>query len=225
MIESLTSSLLKNPAAHLLALLSGRANRPQQRVLIALAGLPGSGKSTVAASLANAVNAEAGEAVMMALGMDGFHFSKAQLSHFPDPVETLKRRGAPWTFDAEALAQRLLDLRQRETSVLWPDFEHGVGDPLADAITVQPSTRIVLIEGLYLLHDDHGWKCAHLFDECWFLDVGMDVAMDRLIQRHMAANHQSRDMAMERLAVNDRLNAEIVQKSRGQAQWLIENVR
>lgn len=223
MIESLTSSLLKNPAAHLLALLSGRANRPQQRVLIALAGLPGSGKSTVAASLANAVNAEAGDAVMMALGMDGFHFSKAQLSHFPDPVETLKRRGAPWTFDAEALAQRLLDLRQRETSVLWPDFEHGVGDPLADAITVQPSTRIVLVEGLYLLHDDHGWHHAHLFDESWFLDVPMEIAMDRLVQRHMQANAHSREVAMQRLAVNDRLNAEIVMKSRDRAHWLIDN--
>ena len=160
---------------------------------------------------------------MIALGMDGFHFSKAKLSHFPDPVEALKRRGAHWTFDAAALTQRLLDLRQREISVLWPEFEHGAGDPVADAITVQPSTRILLIEGLYLLHDDHGWKCAHLFDECWFLDVPMEVAMDRLVQRHIAANRQSRELAMKRLAVNDRLNAEIVLKSRQRAQYVIEN--
>jgi pantothenate kinase len=218
-------SPLTNPTAHLLALLSSCVNQPHQRILIALAGLPGSGKSTAAASLANAVNAQAGDAVMMALGMDGFHFSKAELARFADPAEALKRRGAPWTFDARALAQRLLDLRQQETPVTWPDFEHGVGDPVADAITVLPSTRIVLVEGLYLLHDDHGWQHAHFFDECWFLDVTMEVAMDRLVQRHMAANHQSREVALQRLAVNDRLNAEIVQKSRERAQYLIENVR
>ena len=218
------SRKLKYPLAHLLDLVLRHGGGLERRSLIALAGLPGSGKSTVAARLAKAVNAEAGADVMAALGMDGFHFSKAKLARFPDPVEALKRRGAPWTFDAEALAQRLLDLRQPKTTVLWPGFDHGVGDPVADAITVLPSTRIVLVEGLYLLHADHGWQHAHLFDECWFLDVAMEVAMDRLVLRHMAANQQSREVALQRLAVNDRLNADIVQKSRERAQYLIENV-
>lgn len=216
---------LNDPVAHLLRMISTPREQFEQRILIALAGLPGSGKSMVAASLAKAVNAEAGAGVMMALGMDGFHFSKAELARFADPAQALKRRGAPWTFDADALAQRLLDLRQHGTSVTWPDFEHGVGDPVADAITVSPSTRIVLVEGLYLLHDDHGWQHAQLFDECWYLDVTMDIAMERLAQRHMAANTQNREVAMQRLAVNDRLNADIVQKSRVRAQYLIENVR
>lgn len=214
---------LSNSVEHLLGLISRQGGGPGPRILIALAGLPGSGKSTVTAQLANAVNSQACAHVMMALGMDGFHLSKARLSHFPDPTKAFRRRGAPWTFDVVALGQPLLDFRERETSVLWPDFEHGVGDPVANAITVQPSTRIVLIEGLYLLHHDHGWQCAHLFDKCWFLDVGMEVAMDRLTQRHMAANTQSREVALQRLAVNDRLNAEMVLKSRQHAQWLIEN--
>lgn len=215
---------LHDPVAHLLGLLVPHSGTPERRILIALAGLPGSGKSTVAIRLAETVNTRARAGVMVALGMDGFHFSKVALARFPDPVEALKRRGAPWTFDAGALAQRLLDLRHQETPVRWPDFEHGVGDPVADAITILPSARIVLVEGLYLLHDDHGWQHAHLFDECWFLDVPMEVAMDRLVQRHMTANHQSREVALRRLAVNDRLNADIVQRSRERAQYSIENV-
>ena len=215
---------LKDPLARLLGLVSQQSGGRERRTLIALAGLPGSGKSTVAARLAGAVNAHAGAGVMVALGMDGFHFRKAQLARFANPAEALKRRGAPWTFDAAALAQRLQDLRDSRKSVLWPDFEHGVGDPVADAITILPSARIVLVEGLYLLHNDHGWQHAHLFDECWFLDVTMEVAMDRLVQRHMTANHQSREVALRRLAVNDRLNADIMQRSRERAQYSIENV-
>jgi pantothenate kinase len=215
--------VLNDPLAHLVGMISRPGQSLKRRILIALAGLPGSGKSTMAAQLAKQVNAQAGADVIMALGMDGFHLTKAQLARFPDPAEALRRRGAPWTFDAAALTQRLLDLRQQQTAVMWSGFEHGVGDPVADAITVSPSTRIVLVEGLYLLHDDHGWQHAHLFDECWFLDVPMDIAMDRLVRRHMAANHQSREAALQRLAVNDQLNAEIVQKSRERAQWLIEN--
>ncbi len=215
---------LKTPLSHLLELLSQRSGGPEHRKLIALAGLPGSGKSTVAARLADAVNAHAGAGAMVALSMDGFHLTRAELARFADPAEAMKRRGAPWTFDAAAMAQRLIDLREPGTAVTWPDFDHGVGDPVADAITVLPSTRIVLIEGLYLLHEGHSWQHAHLFDECWFLEVPMDVAMNRLVKRHMAANNQSREVALQRLAVNDRLNAEIVQKSRERAQYLIENV-
>jgi pantothenate kinase len=215
---------LKDPLAHLLELMSRRSGKPERRIVIALAGLPGSGKSTMAARLADAVNARAGAGVMVGLGMDGFHLTRAELARFADPAEAMKRRGAPWTFDAAGLGQRLADLRHSQRQVQWPDFDHGVGDPVADAIAVLPSTRIVLVEGLYLLHDDQGWQHAHLFDECWFLDVPMDVAMSRLVQRHMAANHQSREVALQRLVVNDHLNAEIVLKSRGRAQWLVENV-
>jgi pantothenate kinase len=195
--------LLTNPIAHLLQWL-------------------GSGKSTVVAQLADAVNAQAGAGSMVALGMDGFHLTRAQLAQFPDPAAAFERRGSPWTFDPQALGQRLLDLRSG-AAVGWPGFEHGVGDPVADAVWVAPSTRLVLVEGLYLLHKGHGWDLAHQFDERWFLDVTMDVAMNRLIARHMAANGHSREVAQARLARNDRLNAQIVWQSRGAAQWLLEN--
>ncbi len=216
--------LLNDPVEHLVNLSSQRGDRASRRTLIALAGVPGSGKSTVAARLADAVNARTGAGVMAALGMDGFHLTRAELARFPDPAAATKRRGAPWTFDAAAMRQRLLELRDGHAAVLWPGFDHGDGDPVADAMTVSPSTRIVLVEGLYLLHDDHGWQHAHLFDECWFLDVPLEVAMDRLLARHMSANRQSRQVALQRIELNDRPNAQIVLSSRERAQYLIENL-
>ena len=56
--------------SRLLALL---AQRPHQRTLVALAGLPGSGKSTAAAQWTLAVNAQSGPGTMVALGMDEAH--------------------------------------------------------------------------------------------------------------------------------------------------------
>ncbi len=70
-------------------------------------GVPGSGKTTVAAQLAEEVNARTAPGTMLALGMDGFHLTKAELRWFPDPVEAFARRGAPWTFDVAALERRL----------------------------------------------------------------------------------------------------------------------
>jgi pantothenate kinase len=44
--------------------------------------------------------------------MDGFHLTKAQLQEMPNPQAAFARRGAPWTFDPAALAQRLKMLRE-----------------------------------------------------------------------------------------------------------------
>lgn len=214
------ADLLDAPVQRLLAL-ADQAQASGQRVLVALAGLPGSGKSTAAQQWAQAVNQQRGPGTLLALGMDGFHLTKAQLATFTDPAAALQRRGSPWTFDAAALAQRLQALRHRQGPVSWPGFEHGVGDPVEGAVTVPAETSLLLVEGLYLLHTGHGWNLQGCFDQHWFLNVPMDVALDRLERRHMATSGQSRLAAQARIDMNDRLNAEIVQTSRSRTDWLV----
>lgn len=220
--------LLHNPIEHLLQRLSAQsstrlcAKSSNSRYLIALSGLPGSGKSTLVARLAHEVNVRQSGA-MMTLSMDGFHLTKAQLCQMPDPQAAFARRGAPWTFDVHALFQRLQLLRDnadQETS--WPDFQHGIGDPVQDAFVVAPSTRLILIEGLYLLRRVDGWESVSAkFDERWFLDTPFDVAMERLINRHMASWQITREQAAERISSNDRLNAQIVAQDAQNANWRV----
>ena len=210
--------LLDNPLQSLLTRLTPDA----PRALIALAGLPGSGKSTLAARLAAEVNAAQGPGTMAALGMDGFHLPKAELRRMPDPEAAFARRGAPWTFDAPALVSRLRDLKEAagRASVGWPGFQHEIGDPIEDAETVGPETRLVLVEGLYLLHTEDGWEeLGPLWDERWYLDTPMEVAMERLTDRHQKAWGLTRAEAEARVAANDRLNAEIVARTRDLADW------
>ncbi|WP_394789982.1 hypothetical protein [Rhodoferax sp.] len=219
-------SFISDPAQRLVELLQAR---PTQRTIVGLVGLPGSGKSTIATQLANAVNAQLGAGSMLALGMDGFHLSRAVLAQMPDPAAALARRGAPWTFDAAGLAQRLRELRAAPLTagapaVPWPEFEHSAGDPVENAVWVPPSTRLVLVEGLYLLHREHGWNLDGLFDTCWYLDVPMDVALQRLVARHQAAWGFSVAQAEARVALNDQLNAETVLHSRERADGLVQSV-
>lgn len=217
-MDSEVLPLLTDPLQRLLARLTPDA----PRALVALAGLPGSGKSTLAARLAAEVNAARGPGTMAALGMDGFHLTKAELQKMPDPDAAFARRGAPWTFDAPALAARLREVRDAagRDSVGWPGFQHEIGDPVEDAETVGPGTRLVLVEGLYLLHPEDGWEeLGPLWDERWYLDTPLEVAMERLAARHMAAWHLTRVEAEARVAANDRLNAEIVARTRDRAEW------
>lgn len=211
--------LLADPVGRILELLAG-AN--PARLVLGLVGLPGAGKSTFAAQLTQEVNTRAGTPAMAALGMDGFHWSRARLATFPDPAEALARRGAPWTFDAVGLAGRVAALRTAAagpvaTDVAWPGFEHGVGDPVPDAIRVPAAARVVLIEGLYLLHLGHGWQLDGLLDECWYLDVPLATAMERLTCRHQTSWSLTRAQAEARIARNDRENASIVLATRGRA--------
>lgn len=192
--------------------------------MIALAGLPGSGKSTLALTLAREVNAQGGPGAMVAVGMDGFHLPKAALREMPDAEAALARRGAPWTFDVGALASRLRAVRQAwgREAVVWPGFEHESGDPVEGAFAVAPETRLVLVEGLYLLGQSDGWESVSAaFDERWFLDTPLEVAMERLALRHMSAWGLSRQEALARIRANDRLNAVIVAQSRAGADWLL----
>ena len=211
--------ILNDPVGRLLQLMKADASK---RMVIGVVGLPGSGKSTIAAKFVDAVNARTKAKNAVALSMDGFHLSKAALAQFADPAAAFQRRGSPWTFDPAGLASKLQQVRNNPAeSTTWPDFQHGVGDPVADAISVNPDTKLIIVEGLYLLHREHGWDLSGLLDECWYLDTSMDVAMERLVKRHMASWEFSREQALDRLAMNDRLNADIVLQSRELADYLV----
>jgi pantothenate kinase len=226
MMATMTNQLILNdPVGRLLQLMEADTSK---RIVIGVVGLPGSGKSTLAAKLVEAVNQSTHSQTAVALSMDGFHLSKAALAQFADPIAALQRRGAPWTFDPAGLADKLQKIRKiPDKPTTWPAFEHGVGDPVDDVIVIPPETKLIIVEGLYLLHREHGWNAATanisaLLDECWYLNTSMDVAMDRLVSRHMAAWGFSRKQALNRLAMNDRLNAEIVLQSRGRADYWVE---
>lgn len=228
MMKTMNQQLILNdPVGRLLQLLNrmkeADASKRLVRIVIGLVGLPGSGKSTLAAKFVDAVNERTNAKTAVALSMDGFHLSKAALAQLADPAAALTRRGSPWTFDPAGLADKLRKLRKNpDESTTWPDFQHGVGDPVADAISISPDAKLIIVEGLYLLHREHGWNLTGLLDECWYLDTSMDVAMERLVKRHMASWGFSREQALDRLAINDSLNADIVLQSRERADYFVE---
>ena len=207
-----TPPLLADPLSELLRELDAA---PDRRRVVGIAGVPGAGKSTLAGRLAEAVNIRHGRPVAMALGMDGFHLSRAVLATFPDPRAALARRGAPWTFDPQGLALRLRQLREASLaragpSIGWPGFDHGVGDPVPDALQAPPAVRLLLLEGLYLLHEGDGWDLRPLMDRCWFLDTPVEMALQWLALRHRQAWGIDAEAAARRVAGNDRPNAHIV---------------
>eukprot|EP00906_Rhabdomonas_costata_P028484 RCo040338 len=69
-------------------------------VLVAISGVPGAGKTTLALQLVKTLSQGEGlPNFAMNIPMDGYHLYRAQLSALPNSEEAHQRRGAEWTFD------------------------------------------------------------------------------------------------------------------------------
>ncbi|CAN6635628.1 hypothetical protein TRVA0_015S01244 [Trichomonascus vanleenenianus] len=203
------------------------------RVIIAIAGVPGSGKSTVADRVAEILNSRIEKSsssehpVAVVVPMDGFHYSRNQLDEFPDPTEAHRRRGAPWTFDASGVVDLVKRLKLHSSEVIRaPTFDHSIKDPVADGLAVYPETKIILVEGLYLLLRDEPWSSMHKYlDDKWFITVCPRNARMRVAKRHVAAGIATNlAMGLDRADMNDAINGQLISSQSVEPDIVVESI-
>lgn len=188
----------------------------QQRVVVALAGPPGSGKSTIAEDIVQRLNLSASKRYAAVLPMDGFHLPLKTLDALSNREDTYARRGAAWTFNAQAvikLVKRLqMSKHDKSMVILAPTFDHATKDPVEDSITITPETSLLILEGNWLLFDETPWRdISALVEDTWFVDVEPDLAFQRVAKRHLRSGIEDNwDDAARRTRNNDLVNGELV---------------
>ena len=172
----------------------------KNRFLVAIAGPPGSGKSTIAEILEKRLGTSAA-----VLPMDGFHLENDRLTE----MGLLHRKGAPETFDAEGFVELVASLRDHET-VHFPTFDRATDRTVPKSGCIEAMTKIILVEGNYLLLDRPPWsELPQLFDLSVCLVVDRDELKSRLIQRWIDHGLSKRS-AHERAEANDMINADLI---------------
>jgi pantothenate kinase len=176
----------------------------RRRVVLGIAGEPGAGKSTLAEAVVAGVAAARGEEWVAHVPMDGYHLADVQLER----LDALSRKGAPDTFDAEGYAhllRRLVD--EPDSWVYAPGFERTLEQPIAAAVVVPPSARLVVTEGNYLLLPEPRWQAARAaIDEVWHVTGDADLRRSRLVERHVTFG-KSPDAAVAWVGRTDEVNA------------------
>ena len=168
------------------------------RVLVAVAGPPASGKST----LADKAVARMPDAALVA--MDGFHLDDAVLR----AKGLLDRKGAPQTFDLGGLARALAAIRDGG-EVFVPVFDRSREEAIAAKGVVPADARVVVVEGNWLLLDREGWRDLGPWDLTVLLDVPEPELRARLEARWAGLDPDARRTKIEG---NDLPNARLVRE-------------
>lgn len=206
-------------AENLPAEILARLSNTDDRLIVAIAGPPGAGKSTISEYLREAINkGEAGPAVVVP--MDGFHLDNAIL----DERGLRSRKGSPPTFDCAGFAVLLERLKNTQDDIVIPVFDRTLDLARAGASIVRADHRILLVEGNYLLLNEPPWtRLMPFFDMTVFLDVPFAELERRLIQRWLNHGHEP-DAARERALSNDIPNAQLVVSTSRKADYVVASL-
>ena len=181
-----------------------RSLKPKKyRVLIAIAGPPGSGKSTVGEILTNLMNKNLMKTSLVP--MDGFHLDNETL----EKSNLLERKGAPETFDIDGFLSLIKELRSKN-DIKVPLFDRSADKVIKDAQTISREQDYLVIEGNYLLLDQELWRdLSKYWDYKIFLTVEETILKSRLIERWLGENLTYSE-AEARVVNNDLINANLV---------------
>lgn len=180
------------------------ARASASRVIVALAGAPGSGKSTTAEVLKAELERVHDQSVQV-VPMDGFHFDDAILAE----LGRGHRKGAPDTFDVGGLEMTLRRLAQAYLTedVAVPVFDRTIELSRASARLISKDTRILLIEGNYLLLAQEPWaRLAQYFDLTAMIACDEATLRERLLARWVGLDYSLED-ATRKVESNDLPNA------------------
>lgn len=193
-----------------------------RRILVMLAAPPAAGKSTLVNFLQYLSETTPDITPITAIGMDGFHrYQDYLLTHTTirngEEILMVKVKGAPETFDLEALTARIMKLHRDEVCP-WPEYSRTLHNPVEGAVQVQGD--IVLIEGNYLLLDLPGWRdLKNHADYTICIQAEVENLRDRLINRKQreGVNHKdavsfvdNSDLPNARLCIERTMGADLV---------------
>ena len=186
------------------------------RTIIGIVGKPGGGKSTLSKFLLKGMDST----LVSVVPMDGFHLSNKVLKE----LGRSDRKGAQDTFDVNGFKTLIERIKLDNVDpIYYPIFDRSIEESIAAQGVVYPSTRVVIVEGNYLMHDGDGWQeISPLLDQSWYAFLDEDIRISRLISRHIAFGKDP-ESAKAWAKGSDQVNAELIELGVERCDFLIRS--
>jgi len=187
-----------------------------KRTIIGIIGKPGGGKSTLSKYLLKGMDPK----LVSVVPMDGFHLSNKVLKE----LGRSDRKGAQDTFDVQGFTTLIERIKMDSADpIYYPIFDRSIEESIAAQGVVYPSTRVVIVEGNYLMHDRDGWQeISPLLDQSWYAFLDEDIRISRLISRHIAFGKDP-ESAKAWAKGSDQVNAELIEMGVERCDFLIRS--
>jgi pantothenate kinase len=168
---------------------------------------------------------------LLIVGMDGWHYPNAILDvrttrdENGSPIPLRRRKGGPESYDIESLRRALEQLKDQAASVSLPVYDRRLHEPRPAALSITPATRIVIVEGNYVLGGVESvpeWNAvAALLHPKLLVECEPALARERMLARHQRGGSTPQE-ASARYEHNDRLNTDIIAKTAAHADYWIK---
>lgn len=194
----------------------------KNRVIIAIAGAPASGKSTIAEELLELLELlnenEPDSAAVVP--MDGFHLDDQVLKD----KGLLGVKGAPSTFDVGGFRSLLQRLKiNEEPEIIVPVFDRELEISRAGARVITSEIKYIIVEGNYLLLNKAEWKDMQPnYDLSVFVKVSQKIIHQRLVQRWQGYDYSALEIE-HKINQNDMPNAQLVMRMMNEPDYFIDN--
>jgi pantothenate kinase len=131
----------------------------------------------------------------------------------------------PHTFEGAAFAGFLAELKTAAGPMTGPGYSRKIEDVVDDAFSVPATTRLLVVEGNYLLLSmAPWWRVRPLLDRAVFIEVPRELVRARLMKRHAEEGLFTEERNRAHIERVDLANYDVVLRSKPQADIAIEIV-
>ena len=175
------------------------------RLMVCIAGAPGSGKSHICKYLSKKINYSLKQ--LEVFEMDGFHYDDGILKK----KKLINRKGSPETFDVQGLKSFIIRLKaNEENQVVVPIFDRNLELSRASAKIIKKKIPLIITEGNYLLLNKKPWSdLQDYFDLTIMIKSSQKTLSKRLTERWKSFNF-SKEIIKQKVFENDLPNARYV---------------
>jgi putative kinase len=193
------------------------------RYIVGLVGPTGSGKSVIASLFDHFASQLELPFRFASLGIDAYHFPNAYLNaHMIDGAAMKTFKGRYDTYDVAKLAKALTAFRTGQT-ISFPVYSRAAHDPVGDMIDIPDEKVLLLLEGLWLLHESPQWRqIRSLIDHSIFIEASKGAVRQAVIKRHVEGG-RSVDNASRYYDTVDTNNFDLVMKTKERADEIIQS--